>query len=289
MNARLSNKNILVIAKEILGLAGVACLALACAAPAWAGTNQAAGNQAATPPAATAPKPATNVSPGAPVPGAPPSASAERPKGGNHEGIQVHGHWTIEVRNPDGKLVTRREFENSLSPTGNSPGGAALLSASLSRYTTLGSWEVDLENSANGSYEIIVGEPNSASSTRCTNLMSGNPPGNISCSTNLSVVGGYVSQGGTYLTTLTFNANGQVPANFPAQIGFIGTVNYTCNSNVSPQGCLGGSAVSQNFNFTSRSLDGNTVPGDPLPVPVTSGQTVAVTVVISFSSPGSSN
>jgi Na+-transporting methylmalonyl-CoA/oxaloacetate decarboxylase gamma subunit len=35
---------------------------------------------------------------------------------GTHEGIKVHGHWTIEVKNPDGKLVTHREFENSLAP-----------------------------------------------------------------------------------------------------------------------------------------------------------------------------
>jgi hypothetical protein len=30
------------------------------------------------------------------------------------EGINVHGHWTIEIRKPDGTLVSHREFENSL-------------------------------------------------------------------------------------------------------------------------------------------------------------------------------
>jgi hypothetical protein len=34
------------------------------------------------------------------------------------EGIKVHGHWTIEVRDPDGRLVERRQFENALVPTG---------------------------------------------------------------------------------------------------------------------------------------------------------------------------
>jgi hypothetical protein len=29
------------------------------------------------------------------------------------QGIQVHGHWVMEVRNPDGTLATRREFENA--------------------------------------------------------------------------------------------------------------------------------------------------------------------------------
>jgi hypothetical protein len=47
------------------------------------------------------------------------ASSTARPASGQHEGITVHGHWVIEVRNPDGTLVTRREFENMLEqPTG---------------------------------------------------------------------------------------------------------------------------------------------------------------------------
>jgi len=151
MNARLRDKNILRIAKEILGLTGLACLALACAAPTWAGTNQAAGNQAAT-----APKPTTNVSPGAPVPAAAPSASTERPTGGNHEGITVHGHWAIDVKNPDGSLAKHVEFENSLDPgftviSGTVsvpvPGGAAYLAGALAGQALppAGNWIVVLE------------------------------------------------------------------------------------------------------------------------------------------------
>src|SRR2546423_15522419 len=44
-----------------------------------------------------------------------PEASPGR---GQQEGIKVHGHWTIEVRNPDGTLVTHREFENALTSLG---------------------------------------------------------------------------------------------------------------------------------------------------------------------------
>jgi hypothetical protein len=44
--------------------------------------------------------------------------AAKPPAKGQHEGIKVHGHWTIEVRNPDGKLVSHTEFENSLTSTG---------------------------------------------------------------------------------------------------------------------------------------------------------------------------
>jgi hypothetical protein len=35
------------------------------------------------------------------------------------EGIKVHGHWTIDVKNPDGTLAQHREFENSFQPGGS--------------------------------------------------------------------------------------------------------------------------------------------------------------------------
>ena len=34
------------------------------------------------------------------------------------EAIKVHGHWIIVIRNPDGSVASRREFENSLDVTG---------------------------------------------------------------------------------------------------------------------------------------------------------------------------
>ena len=40
-------------------------------------------------------------------------AQTPAPSGGPAEGIKVHGHWTIEVRDPDGTLVTHREFEKA--------------------------------------------------------------------------------------------------------------------------------------------------------------------------------
>ena len=34
---------------------------------------------------------------------------------GPQEGVKVHGHWVIDVKNPDGTLAQHREFENSLT------------------------------------------------------------------------------------------------------------------------------------------------------------------------------
>ena len=35
-----------------------------------------------------------------------------------HQGIKIHGHWTIKVRNADGSLASATEFENSLATDG---------------------------------------------------------------------------------------------------------------------------------------------------------------------------
>jgi hypothetical protein len=55
----------------------------------------------------------------------------------NREGIGVHGHWVIDVRNSDGKLVTHREFENSLTKS-----GADLLVGLLNGNFTPGDWMI---------------------------------------------------------------------------------------------------------------------------------------------------
>src|SRR5262245_56145523 len=49
--------------------------------------------------------------PVAPEQEARPSEVAPAP--GPQVGIEAHGHWTIEIRNPNGTLAERREFENA--------------------------------------------------------------------------------------------------------------------------------------------------------------------------------
>ena len=53
------------------------------------------------------------------------------------ESIAVHGHWTIEVRNPDGTLVECRNFENALTST-----GPWRLADILSRQKSVGGWKI---------------------------------------------------------------------------------------------------------------------------------------------------
>jgi hypothetical protein len=93
-------------------------------------------------PKAAMPEKAPAASVASPVAEAPPKKAAS-------EGIKVHGHWTVEVRNPDGTVASRQEFENALDPIE----GADLLTGLLSgEYTTAG-FIIDL-HSSNG---IICG------------------------------------------------------------------------------------------------------------------------------------
>jgi hypothetical protein len=67
-------------------------------------------------------------------PSAEPQASGEM-----NTGVKVHGHWTIVVRNPDGTITDRRDFENSLAF-----GGAYLLQNILGGTVTPGAWAISL-------------------------------------------------------------------------------------------------------------------------------------------------
>jgi len=59
---------------------------------------------------------------------------------GASDGIKVHGHWTIDVKNPDGSLASHNEFENALLAD-----GAGELSKLLGRQETVVGWAVVLD------------------------------------------------------------------------------------------------------------------------------------------------
>jgi hypothetical protein len=186
--------------------------------------------------------------------------------------IKVHGHWTIEVRNTDGALATHREFENSLAGGGS---GAGFLSNVLGRASTVGSYEIQLVgaiiNSGGTESEVFIDEAGtplaSANGSLCARV-----PNTDSCSTNLTVT---VANG-----RLTLAGSAVIPPSFGSNVTSVLTFVQTCNPTSTPQACPSTSAVT-GYVFTLRSLDG--LNGDPATVPVSPGQTAAVTVTISFS------
>jgi hypothetical protein len=233
-----------------------------------------------------------------------PATPAKRRPGGTHEGITVHGHWVIEVMDPDGRLVQHRDFENSLT----SP-GAQNIPLFLSGFEIPGGWYITLtdpNNAATGSPcagspspGYVAGACYLTQSTSTYDVAGGNPLCSISgpCSSNLSVsVGNPIT--GLVLT-------GSIPATQVGNIGSVGTFLATCvpytppGNNLpfytfAPAQCATGKSGVANGNIQSTSFT-----AAPLPQPgsglcgganqpscaidnIQPGQVINVSVTISF-------
>jgi hypothetical protein len=180
------------------------------------------------------------------------SRAEEHPlPGGQHEGIKVHGHWTIEVRNPNGELVTQREFENSLEdPTA--------IPQFLGRRFSVGFWQINLSSSScvpANTYCLLILESGDSHAAGI--------PG---ASTNLSVT----ASGPNGSLVLT----GSLVSTITGPLGAVVTVLEQCPATTPPSSpCQAKNA----YGVTGTELTG------AQSVSVTAGQMIAVTVVISFS------
>jgi hypothetical protein len=190
--------------------------------------------------------------------------SEAKPSGGPREGIKVHGHWTIDVRNPDGTPASHRDFENSLEPA-----GAAGLVGSLSRASVTGLWLVALEGSGGSS------PCNNPSTGFCLMAEPTEAPGPFD-SRNLAV-----SVPTTGPNSGKIVLNGSLTASASGAIALVSTELDVCAVGVLPANCnLNNVLPSTAFTvFTAFIFAANNQPS----VPVVAGQLVQVTVVISFS------
>jgi hypothetical protein len=263
------------------------------------------------------------------------AAKPAAPKG-QSEGIRVHGHWMIEVKNPDGKVTARREFENSVQPAGesylaallagnNSPGGLSILLNGLGfslNPANPGRYTLDFSEAgpclpfaspgppdsglvqgtpATGSACVITGGANSAgyASVLGSWCYTASP---ASCSTNLMATAPTftapnltvpVPLGGAPPGSTQIALSGSVPvtATIGGNITDVETVFTTCDANSTAGGCVNfiNPTTSQQSTahptvlglFTQKDLNG-AVGTATAPVAYTPGQTIAVTVTISF-------
>lgn len=112
-----------VVRRSILALAALAALVFVSAGPSHA--------QAQSTPSKSA-----QVATAKPV-------AEPAPTKGQREGINVHGWWTIEVRNPDGKVISHTEFENTLVQ----PSGASELVLLLTGQQVVGGYRITMGDS----------------------------------------------------------------------------------------------------------------------------------------------
>jgi hypothetical protein len=172
---------------------------------------------------------------------------------GPQQGIKLHGHWVIEIRNPDGTLSSRHEFDNSLTATGKS-----MMAALFGKYTLVG-WSIYLK-AGQGSNPCT--EPNAPVSVVC--LIT--EPGGLatpSMAPNLSIALP-LGSGGFPLGTVQLS--GHAVVSNPAAASFIDEVGTT----LSVQGPTLG---------LGATVTSHTIPR----ITVTPGQILNIVVSFSFS------
>ena len=173
--------------------------------------------------------------------------------GGTQEGIHVSGHWTIDVREPDGTLAGHHEFDNAFEVGMSGPLGADVFSGDR----TAGDWMISLRAvpGTDSPWALEVGYI-------CESTTTGfcpSPDPSVSCDLSVSSP--------DYAVVLA----GSIDAEEDGRIDIVATGLRYCANTVSPADCHTGNY--QQF-FTQTTIT---------PVVVSAGQQIAVTVQIVFS------
>jgi hypothetical protein len=186
-----------------------------------------------------------------PVAAAAEAQPAAKPSGGTQEGIKVHGDWVIVIRNEDGSVAARHEFQNAL--VNPNP-----LSTILTHGGSAGQWFIFL----NGPSRPCLGDPLIPGACRLTETGS-------AVANNAEMKVSVNAPGPGAPTTLLMV--GSVKAQTAAQITSVQTILTVCPSSQPPSiGCNG------SFNgFTAKDVT-------PFNINVQANQTMDVTVTISF-------
>lgn len=183
------------------------------------------------------------------------AAKKDYSRGGPQEGIRVHGHWSIVIKNPDGRVSSRHEFDNALIGSGSD-----MLAQLLARTTSAGGWGISVLPSTPGGSSCGGNLP-------CVVIEAGEATGVISVSSNLTVA--YTPNPSR--TTL----QGSYQATSAGDIAQVSTLLGACPPSLPPSSCPGASNNSGQAGFSSRTLT--------TPIPVQSGQIVQLTVTFTFS------
>lgn len=161
------------------------------------------------------------------------------------EGVTVHGHWTIDVKNVDGTLVKRHDFENALDAA-----GALNMATFLGRVNSPGLWSVILYSPPGTPDCLPSGPPCALSENRWWHANGGDLTLSTSAGRQVVLTGSFTSP-----DTRSF-ISGQ------SGVRLCPALSAGCQ-----QGSIGGAFTTANF----------------APISVQAGQMVQVTVVFTFS------
>ncbi len=201
--------------------------------------------------------------------------TAARKPGGPHEGIKVHGHWIIEVKNPDGTVTEHRDFENSLITTGEPGTGQQTLVMLLSGNAAVTGWNIYLASESgaapcapNNTENIACIVPATSTLPSGTSLGAENAPSTLTLSATISPV----PPGGTCPTV------GATTFSEICQSGTIDLVQTEPGLTAVSNNAISGTA----YGYYLTSASDQTSPPAFQRVQVSAGQTVSVTVTLSF-------
>ncbi len=186
-----------------------------------------------------------------------PSFSADLDSG-KLEGIKVHGHWKIEVFNPNGKRVSVTEFDNAYS--GQIHNTIPII---LSGQMIPGAWSINLDATSGAKPCDTAG-----ASSRCSIGESGADfPFSTMHSTNLTVT----------VSPNSISLSGSVSADYASTINEVESRLGRCSTENTPSACKTNLRTGSyaGTSFTTASL--------VTPPSVVPGQLIQVTVTISFS------
>jgi len=205
--------------------------------------------------------------------------SGRKPSSGLNQGIKMHGHWTIDIKNPDGTLAQHHEFENSIQYDGEN-----YLIGLMSGYGAAGAWDISFSSVGavastspcnTGAYPycaIVYSTTTQPGAFVCN--------GFYTCATGLTItptfgVGPTLTLAGAIAATQA-GSIGFVTTNMSACGGAPGSNGYpTAISTVTPAQCYASTTSSFGGTATSTTLSS--------PISVAKGQIIQVTVVFSLS------
>jgi len=200
---------------------------------------------------------------------------AAKPGKMGDEGMKMHGHWVIDVRNPDGTLAEHRDFENSIQF-----GGQAYLIGLMAGYVVPSDYVIDI-----GTNGVLTPPCVLNGSQGCFIVRSlATSPGNFLCplsvcSTNLTYTfnqSNFVNSSMVLAGSVTANQAGTIAAVATFAGGCPSTTTQTSLTTVSPATCNASTAVPLSLIEMTATTLAN-------PINVVSGQLIQVTVTISFS------
>jgi len=181
----------------------------------------------------------------------------------NADGISVHGRWTIDVSEPDGKLVSHSEFENALISQGQQS-----LVAFLGGDSGVGRWNIYLQPTIGetGACETTSGTSNpcqiheiSSSAAKVNNL---NIFGDLQVESSLA-----------FPPSVTIS--GSATAAYDSTITQVSSFVERCDPTISASNVTDINCGPISHPFTAKELDS--------PVAVLPNQVINVTLVLTFS------